>query len=52
MFNALQTIDEILHAETMGEVSKITKPYSTLRVDYITDFGGVISKETPVQFVN
>jgi hypothetical protein len=25
MFNALQTIDEILHAETMGEVSKIIK---------------------------
>jgi hypothetical protein len=25
MFNALQTIDEILHAETMGEVSKIVK---------------------------
>jgi chaperone protein EcpD len=36
----------------VGEVSKITKPYSTLRVDYITDFGGVISKETPVQFAN
>ena len=25
MYNALQTIDEILHAETMGEVSKIIK---------------------------
>ena len=25
MFNALQTIDEILHAETMGEVSKIIR---------------------------
>jgi hypothetical protein len=25
MFNALQTIDEILHAETMGEVCKIIK---------------------------
>jgi chaperone protein EcpD len=36
----------------VGEVSKITKPYTSLRVDYITDFGGVISKETPVQFAN
>ena len=36
----------------VGEVSKITKPYTTLRVDYITDFGGVISKETPIQFAN
>jgi hypothetical protein len=25
MFNALQTIDEILHAETMGEVTKIIR---------------------------
>jgi hypothetical protein len=25
MYNALQTIDEILHAETMGEVSKIIR---------------------------
>ncbi len=36
----------------VGEVSKITKPYTMVRVDYITDFGGVISKETPVQFAN
>lgn len=36
----------------VGEVSKITKPYNTIRVDYISDYGGVVSKEAPVQFGN
>jgi chaperone protein EcpD len=36
----------------VGEVSKITQPYNTIRVDYISDYGGVVSKEAPVQFGN
>ncbi len=36
----------------LGAVDKITKPYSTLRVDYISDYGGVVSKVVPVQFGN
>jgi chaperone protein EcpD len=36
----------------VGLVDKITKPYTTLRVDYINDYGGTITKETPIQFGN
>jgi chaperone protein EcpD len=36
----------------VGAVDKITKPYSTLRVDYISDYGGVVAKVIPIQFGN
>lgn len=36
----------------LGAVDKITKPYSKLRVDYISDYGGVVSKVLPIQFGN
>ena len=36
----------------LGAVDKITKPYSKLRVDYISDYGGVVSKVLPIQFAN
>jgi hypothetical protein len=36
----------------VGAVDKITQPLTTIKVDFINDFGGAISKEFPVSTGN